>query len=105
MEAANQIKPIQNEAFWKHQYELLQSSGMKRSDYCRQNNLNYDRFGYWICRLNRFKNERNELVSIKLKSNEPLSETKTLCTLSLNNGHFLKIHDSTALAIILERYR
>ncbi len=97
--------PIQNEAFWKHHHKLLESSGMKRSDYCHKNNLNYTRFGYWISRWNRFKKEKEpvELVSVKLKPNEQ-TQTRILCTLDLKNGNCLKIHSSEALAILLERY-
>src|SRR6185437_11582433 len=53
MKAKTVLKPIENEAFWKHHYEQQKLSGMRRSAYCNQNNLNYDRFGYWICKWNR----------------------------------------------------
>jgi hypothetical protein len=106
MEASTELtKSIENEAFWQRHHELLKSSGMKRSDYCHQNNLNYDRFGYWISRWNRFKTDGSsvELVSVKVKSTEPV-QSKILCTLDLKNGSCLKIHHSEALAMILERY-
>lgn len=105
MEASNPLlKPAENEAFWKHHHELLKSSGMKRTDYCREHHLNYDRFGYWISRWNRLKNDNNTLglVSVKLKSDEAPLQTKILCTLDLKYGNSLKIHDSEALAIVLE---
>lgn len=95
----------QDESFWKHHHEILKSSGMKRIDYCNQNNLNYDRFGHWISRWNRFKNNSSSLVSVRLKSSESLLKMKTLCTLDLKNGCCLKIHDSEELTIILERMR
>lgn len=104
MEASPPLsKPVENEAFWKHHHKLQKSSGMKRTDYCREHNLNYDRFGYWISRWNRFENDNNVsgLVSVKLKSNESPLQTKILCTLDLKNGNSLKIHDSDALAVIL----
>ena len=80
--------PIENEAFWKHHHELFKSSGMKRSDYCRENNLNYMRFGYWINRWNRFKNDKEPigLISVKLKSDELPAKQKILCTLNLKDG-------------------
>jgi hypothetical protein len=106
MEASTELKKsIGNEAFWQHHHELLKSSGMKRSEYCHKNDLNYDQFGYWISRWNRLKKNGDpiELVSVKLKSNEP-AQSKILCTLDLKNGGCLKIHHSEALAMILERY-
>ena len=97
-------KQVENEAFWKHHHELLKSSKMKRSEYCRENNLNYDRFGYWINRWNQFKKVKGpiKLVNVKLKSNESSSQIKILCTLDLKNGHSLKIYDPEVLTIILE---
>jgi hypothetical protein len=96
-------KPVENETFWKRHHEAQKSSGMKRTDYCREHNLNYDRFGYWISRWNQLKNDSGAigLVSVKLKSNESSSQTKILCTLDLKNGNSLRIHDSEALAAIL----
>jgi len=45
MEASTELKKsIGNEAFWQHHHELLKSSGMKRSEYCHKNDLNYDRW-------------------------------------------------------------
>lgn len=106
METVNQeIKPSENEAFWKHHFQILKSTGMRRSQYCHQHNLNYDRFGYWISRWNKLKKNNNELVGIKIKPELPSSEIKILCTITFSNGACLKIHDSTALEFILERYR
>lgn len=103
MEAAK-IKSVECETFWKEHYDILKSSGIKRTEYCRQNHLNYDRFGYWISRLNQIKNKSSELIPIKLKSNELSNEKKTLCTLILHNDSSLEIHESSALTLILERY-
>ncbi len=104
MEATNvsPSKPIENEAFWQHHYELQKSSGLSRTDYCRQHDLNYDRFGYWI---NKWKhNHSDQLISVKLKPTRDPVEQSLLCTLDFKNGHYLKIHDEKALAIILEKY-
>lgn len=106
MEAKSQeIKSVQNEEFWKRHYETLKSIGIRRSEYCQQYNLNYDRFGYWICRWKKFKKNNNGLIGIKIKQENHSSELKILCTINLRNGLVLKIHESTALEIILERYR
>src|ERR1700733_13607236 len=106
MEASNKStsKRVENEEFWQHHHKLLKSNGMKRSSYCRENNLNYDRFGYWINRWNKLKNDKApiKLVGVTLKSTESSSQTKLLCALDLKNGHSLKIYDSEVLAIILD---
>ena len=79
---------------------------MRRSAYCNQNNLNYDRFGYWICKWNRNQHTNDGLISVKLKSttSESSDSVLPLCILDLKNGTHLKIYDSKVLEIIFERY-
>jgi hypothetical protein len=95
-------KSIENEAFWKQHYQSLKASGISRSAYCRQHNLNYDRFGYWISKWN--NSHSDKLVTIKLKPQNPTPEHSILCTLDLKQGHALKIHDMQTLMLILEKY-
>ena len=97
-------KPIENETFWKNHYELLKSSGISRVEYCRKHNLNYDRFGYWISRWNRFTPTENNLVSVKLKTASQTTTQSVLCTLELKNGCSIKIHDTHVFSIILEKF-
>lgn len=97
-------KTIENEIFWKNHYDLLNSSGMSRVEYCRKNNLNYDRFGYWVSKWNRNKPEvANNLVSIKLKSADVPVAQSVLCTLKSKNGCLIQIHDESVFAMILEK--
>lgn len=98
-------KFVENEAFWQHHYSLLKSSGLSRVDYCRENNLNYDHFGYRISKWNKSQpiDNNNELVSVKLKPMNESFNSSILCTLDLKSGHSLKIHDSETLMIILEK--
>jgi hypothetical protein len=98
----SQSKSVENEAFWKKHYESLKASGVLRSVYCRQHNLNYDRFGYWINKWN--NNHTDKLVAIKLKPQNSTSAHSILCTLDLKQGHTLKIYDMQTLMLILERY-
>ena len=41
-------KIIEDEAFWQNHARLQKISGLSRKSYCKQHNLNYDRFGYWV---------------------------------------------------------
>ena len=100
----SQPKLKQNEDFWKRHYEQQKSSGITRVNYCHQHNLNYDRFGYWISRWNKFRREGSELVSVKLKSTTEQPHQSVLCTIDLKNGSSLKIHDAQALSVILEKF-
>lgn len=104
MEARNppQSKQVENETFWRQHYESQKSSGLSRTAYCRQYDLNYDRFGYWISKWNHSHSDK--LVSVKLKAVTTATLETTLCTLNLKNGYSLRIHDAQALVVILERY-
>lgn len=94
-------KAIEDESFWKHHAELHQASGLTRKKYCRLNNVNYVRFGYW---LGKFSSQSSSLVAIKLKSEDVITRQPTLCTLTLGNGRALQIHDQQTLFAILEKW-
>ncbi len=106
MKAANELSTLspltsvaEDESFWRRHVELHQSSGLTRKKYCRLNNVNYDRFGYWLGKFTR----QSSLVAIKLKAeNIPLKQA-TLCTLNFRDGRTLPIHDQQALSYILEK--
>lgn len=90
---------IEGREFWVEQLEKLNASGKTRSQYCRENSINYDRFGYWLKQLSR---TTSEFVPVKLVSSEPTTPTAVLCTMELR-GHLIKIHDLSALSFIIER--
>ena len=105
MEAAttSSVEPSQfteNESFWKRHLKLQKNSGLSRAKYCRENNLDYDRFGYWLGKWKR--QSPSSLVPIKLKSEASIEKQTILCTLNLK-GHMLQIHDQQSLLFILER--
>lgn len=94
---------IENKEFWEKELEKLKTSGLSRSQYCRENGINYERFGYWIKRLS---SPLPTFVPIKVQEQEvaaPSSSLATLCTIELR-GHMFKIHDISALAFVLERF-
>jgi hypothetical protein len=107
MEATSATAPIENEEFWRHHNQMQKTSGLTRADYCRKNGLNYDRFGYWVTKRLRKSTQETKLVSVKVKpANESASALQSiLCTLNLSSGHSLKIHDTNALSIILDKMR
>ena len=90
---------IENEDFWKQQLEKLKASGLSRAQYCRENGVNYDRFGYWITRLCPMP---SSFLPVNVQTSNAAYPHATLCTLELR-GHVLKIHDISALSIVLER--
>lgn len=94
------FQPIENESFWKHHLELQKASGLTRAEYCRNHEINYARFGYW---LSKWSCETSSLVAVKLKLPEESPGTLVHCTLNFSKGYFLKIHTIEALSYILER--
>lgn len=98
----SQLSPIEKDEFWRKHYEKQQSSGLSRAMYCRQYELNYHYFCYWVKKQKTPIN--NGLISVKLKSDILSAPQQTLCTLDLKNGHSLKIHDAQILIFILEKF-
>lgn len=91
---------VEDEAFWKNHYEQLKLSGISRAQYCRINQLNYDRFGYW---LSKWSAKTTSFVSVKIKEQNKTETQSVLCTITLRAGSEIKIHDLSALSFILER--
>lgn len=94
------LYPLEDEIFWKTHLESFKQSGLTRKEYCRQNNVNYDRFGYWLPKL---APRTTSLVAVQLKPETRSRTQPELCTLALKNGHELKIHDLQALSLIIEK--
>lgn len=92
---------IENEAFWKHHLESQRTSRLSRAKYCREHQLDYDRFGYWISKWS--KQSSSSLVSVKLKQTNAVVQQATLCTLTLPTGHLLHIHGLDVLDHLLEK--
>jgi hypothetical protein len=93
----------EKEQFWKNHSTMQKESGLSKIAYCRQHELNYARFCYW---LRKWTSTPPKLVPIKLKSAEKQLPVKALitpllCTLALKNGNVLKIHDKEVLPLIL----
>lgn len=89
----------ENKQFWEQELEKLKSSGLSRAQYCRENDINYERFSYWIKKLNP---EVPTFIPVKIQTTEPMSHHVALCALEIK-GHLLKIYDLSALSYLLER--
>ena len=103
MELAITAAPVEDEAFWRRHIELQKKSGLTRASYSRQNGLNYDRFGYWLSKCNRSHQKQTKLISIKLENATEPTTRVVLCTLDLRGGRSLKVYDTQALSIILDK--
>jgi hypothetical protein len=91
------------EIYWQQQIDACKASGMNKSKYCRQNQINYDRLMYWQKKLK--KEMLTSFVPVKIKKEPTIPVDLPICTLMLSSGHVLKIHDEKALSIILDKWR
>lgn len=94
--------------YWKEHIAKQKESGLPVTVYCRQHQLNYDRFYYWI---RKEKRPVARLIPIELKSTDTDNTSAiaiappVLCTLTLRGGSVLAIHDKGAIPLVLSALR
>jgi hypothetical protein len=95
-------KGLKYQAYWKQHVDAYRHGALTKEQYCKTHQLKYHRFGYW---LQKFKLNA-DLVPIKVK---PVTRatvvsgeaSDVLCTLRLQQGMCLQIHDVKGLSAIL----
>lgn len=94
--------PIEDESFWQHHTERHKVSGLSRKEYCRINNVNYNRFDYKTRKNNK---KCSPLMAVKIKpfDSSLKQQPTTPYTLHFRNGIYLQIHDQYSLINILEK--
>ncbi len=96
---SRQATDAAKEQRWMEHVTRQKESGLSRVAYCRKHQLNYHQFGYWE-RKYREEVAPSKLVPIQLNKPKQIAP-ETVCTLVLNNGHELKIHDQSLLPMLL----
>src|SRR5262245_32583757 len=105
MKADRSIKSMSNrkseQFYWQEHLAACKANGMKKSVYCRQHGINYDRMMYWQKKI---KDETpSTFVRVKMKADIAQSSEQPLGTLVLPGGYLLKIHDEKVLTMILDK--
>ena len=101
------IKTVQEvtfdkEKFWKDHANLQRRSDLSRLAYCRIHQLNYDTFGYWEKKWRQASPVRLLPVNFDaLPKINARQQPEVICTLTLKNGHALKVHDQKVLPLLL----
>ena len=91
-----------NRQYWAEQIRLKQESGLTSAAYCREHRIICSRFYYWEHQINSAHSELSQLLPVKLYANMPEPHlTDTKCTLMLNGGYELKVHDQAILPLLL----
>jgi hypothetical protein len=84
-EGTGEEKNREKQEFWAFHIESWKGSGLKQSEYCRQNNLIRHRFTYWKCKLHK---KKESLSFVPIPGNTILSQINpnNQATLKLNIG-------------------
>jgi hypothetical protein len=90
---------VEKELFWEEHLKKFKASNLSRTKYCRENGIDYIKFGYWIKKLNPAS---SKFVPVRVQTMESEPQSLVLCTLELS-GHILRIYDLPALSLVLER--
>lgn len=96
------------EQYWKDHVAKQKESGLPVTVYCRQYQLNYDRFYYWI---RKEKRRAPRLIPIEMKSitadniSTIVMDPPVLCTLTFKGGNILEIYDKGAIPLVLSALR
>lgn len=89
--------------FWKQHLTLWQDSGLSQAEYCRQNSLDKNQWGYWKKRFVRTES-RTEFVALHVKRSLTLSGSPLL-NLVVNDRYRIEINpgfDPNTLKMVLK---
>jgi hypothetical protein len=94
---------LTQEQYWKEHVAKQKRSGLPATVYCRQHQINYDHFYYWI---RKGKRTESRLIPIELRPTEVNTPglamvSPVLCTIRLRSGHVLSVHDKSAIPLLL----
>lgn len=99
----------EDQVYWEHHLSSFGTSGLTRKTYCKEHNVNYDRFGYWKKVLlgqpettNKLIPKISKLVPVAIKTAK-VSNEKGLCSVRFSNGCLLEVHDESVLPLLLSR--
>lgn len=92
------------EAFWEEHIDEFHKSKLSRKAYCREHHLQYQHFQYryrkWVLSQNK---KVLKAIPVRVKRISNTDNPASLCTLELNSGRQLRVHDVAVLPALLER--
>jgi hypothetical protein len=96
------IERQESREYWVSEIEKFKASGLSRKHYCKENQLNYFRFGYWIKRLRKKSDTPAHFIPVNIKTSETPRVNGILCTVE-SRGRVLSVYDALTLNLILEK--
>ncbi len=94
--------PLQDANFWRQHVEQFQQAKQSKLSYCKQYDLVYHRFLYWVSKLtdsDRSVNTNSTLIPLKLSGKGGKNEAVAI--LAFSNGIKISIHQEETLAAII----
>jgi hypothetical protein len=91
---------IDRSKFWGHHVGNFKKSGLSRASYCKQNQIEYSQFTYWLKKKKEFS---PALIAINVKPEDISADSKPLCTLIIKKNWILNIHSEQALFLLLDK--
>ena len=89
-----------NQDQWLAHIQACKGSGLKKSEYAKENNLSYSQFLYWTKKLK--VNPVSEFIAVKVKSEtpKPAKDADILGVLEFPSGARLLIQSPKLLALL-----
>ena len=95
----------EDKTYWERHIKAQRTSGISRAAYCRNNDVNYDRFTYWLKNNTQAPQANASIIPIRLKpeTSEVSSDGSTIFfTLRFKNGVTASVHDKEVLSLLLK---
>ncbi|MGJ3495507.1 IS66 family insertion sequence element accessory protein TnpA [Piscirickettsia salmonis] len=90
--------PTSGHEYWQPIIKQYEHSGIKsKREFCRQSNVHYDNFLYWLRKLTKQPDKKSGLIPVSLGSS-----LAGHCVLDLAGGHRLTLQSKDALACLPE---
>ena len=100
-------REYKNAEYWKEKIAEWEATGVSKAAFCKENALSYNSFVFHCAKQKKkpIPAPKNSLIAMKLKmeSTESGTTNPLLCSLRLQNGALLTIHDCGVAAVLFER--
>ena len=96
--------PQETVTFWQNHIAVCQESKQSKASYAKSQELNYNRFLYWIGRLKKTGEQNNDvptkLLPVKMMSYAP---SQPIASITIAGGYCIDFHDMNVLLQLLKQ--
>ena len=107
---ATKSYPQETVEFWKNHIANCQESKQTKASYAKNNELDYNRFLYWIGRLKKTGKQSNgvptELLPVRMITHSPSqSPPQPIASITIAGGYCIDFHDMNVLLQLLKQLK